>query len=145
MNEKSNQLNKNDIIEAYYKMIGEAHIKNILADLDLKQDKIKGLNTSKYLDQWLISFDKERTKKNNRIRFKNKIRKMPLKIVMSLFIVGVLMTATTFSVEAFRVKIFNFFLQKNETYTVIEKQESVNNQLIPNIDIDEFYYLAYLP
>jgi uncharacterized protein YxeA len=70
---------------------------------------------------------------------------MPLKIVMSLFIVGVLMTATTFSVEAFRVKIFNFFLQKNETYTVIEKQESVNNQLIPNIDIDEFYYLAYLP
>lgn len=55
------------------------------------------------------------------------------------------MTATTFSVEAFRVKIFNFFLQKNETYTVIEKQESVNNQLIPNIDIDEFYYLAYLP
>jgi hypothetical protein len=63
MNEKSNQLNKNDIIEAYYKMIGEANIKNILADLDLKQDKIKGLNTSKYLDQWLVSFDKERTKK----------------------------------------------------------------------------------
>lgn len=64
---------------------------------------------------------------------------------MILLIVTVLTTAVTFSVEAFRIRIFNFFIQKNETHTVIEKQNSLNNQSVPNIDIDEFYYLAYLP
>lgn len=63
MNEKSDQSNKDNIIEAYYKMIGEAHIENIIADLDSNQDKIKETTVPKSLDNWFISFEKERTKK----------------------------------------------------------------------------------
>jgi hypothetical protein len=49
------------------------------------------------------------------------------------------------SVDAFCIHFFNFFIDEKENYTEIEKREDVSNQGVPDIEVENFFYLSYLP
>ena len=72
-------------------------------------------------------------------------RSLSSRAAVFLVILIACMTVVTMSVDAFRIRFFNFFIDEKENYTEIEKREDVSNQGIPNIEVENFYYLSYVP
>lgn len=145
MSKHNSNTSKDSMMEAYYKMIGDAHVVNIAKELSSKADEIEQVNVPKSLDDWFDSFESRRKKEKNRKKWMILIKKMTSRVAVFVAIFITFMTVITLSVEGFRIRMFNFFLEKNETFTIIEKREDESNQVRPDIELESFYYLSYLP
>jgi hypothetical protein len=140
-----NKSSEEDMMEAYYKMIGEAHIDNIIEELEEDKNNIDKLIVPKSLDNWFESFERGRKKEVNRKKWMKRARKLSSRAAVFILVLIACMTVVTMSVEAFRIRFFNFFIEENENYTEIEKREDVSNQGVPDIEVENFFYLSYLP
>lgn len=138
-------IGKKSMMEAYYKMIGEAHVENIVDELAGKSDEIDKIVVPKSMDDWFDSFQKRRKQEVNRKRWLRRMRKLSARAAVFAVILVASMTVVTLSVDAFRIRVFNFFLEKNESFSEIEFAENETNQEVPDIKLDSYYYLAYLP
>ncbi|WP_113676027.1 DUF4367 domain-containing protein [Vallitalea guaymasensis] len=133
---------KNKIFESYYGYIGSCHIKNIIADQDNEGEEINEVEFPKNIDEWFVKFHrkyrrKERVKKLNR-RFK----KAGCKVAVLLLLVISMGTVLSCTVEAFRIKILNFFIEDNKEYTSVQVKE--DEESIPD-SWSNYYYPEYLP
>lgn len=145
MNGYKGNTGQNDMLKAYYKLIGEAHIENILDDLSKHEEEIRNTEVPESLNQWFTFFIQQRKKEEKR---KDRIRMMK-QFASRAAIITILLISTvtvvTFSVEAIRVRVLNFFLEVNDTYTEIQIQVEDNQQTMPDIDQVGYYYPTYLP
>ncbi len=140
-----NKSSEESMMDAYYKMIGEAHIDNIVEELEKDKNDIDKMTVPKSLDEWFGSFERGRKKISNRKKWLKRTRELSSRAAIFLVILIACMTVVTMSVDAFRIRFFNFFIDDKENYTEIEKREDVSNQAIPDIEAENFFYLSYLP
>lgn len=145
MNGYNGNTGQKDMLKAYYKLIGEAHIENILDDLSKYEEEIRNTEVPETLNQWFTYFTQQRKKEEKR---KDRIRMMKRfasrAAIITIMFVGIV-TVVTLSVEAVRVRVLNFFLEVNDTYTEIQIQVEDNQQTIPDINQVGYYYPTYLP
>lgn len=145
MSGHNSQSSEDDMMKTYYKMIGEAHVENIVEELSSKENEIDQVIVPKSLDNWFDSFDKKRKQMANRKKWMKRARKISSRAAVFIVILITCMTVVTMSVDAFRIRFFNFFVEEKSNYTEIEKKEDESNQSIPDIAQENFFYLSYLP
>jgi hypothetical protein len=147
MNMRDDDLNSgiDNMMEAYYKLIGEAHVKNLLEDLESDKDEIDQVQISKSLDDWFEGFINKREKEKQRKKWLKRIRTYSGRAAMFILVLIGVFTAVTMSVEAFRIRILNYFMEKTESYTEFKVDEVLDDQNAPKLDLDQYYYLTYLP
>ena len=133
------------MMDAYYKLVGEAHVKNILEDLENEKDEIEQIQISKSMDDWFEKFIHKKKKEKQRKKWLKQIRTYSSRAAIFILVLIGAFTVVTMSVEAFRVRIFNYFMEKNESYTEFRVDEVADGQSIPQLDIDQYYYPTYLP
>ena len=136
---------EDNMIEAYFKIIGEAHIDNIIAELDEHSEDINSVIVPKSLDSWFDSFQKRINHESIRNRRIWQIKQISARASIFAIIIFISIFMVTLSVDAFRVRVFNLFQDRNDSFMEIKFTEDESNQEIPDIDIDSYYYLSYLP
>lgn len=139
--EKNEQIE--NIMESYYRYIGYYHSENIIKELDAKSDEINQIEIPSGMEKRFEKFSKKQQRKNKLERLMKKSRNIVK--YAAVFIVCILLigTAVTCTVEAFRVKILNFFIETHEKYTTAEINEDAKNA-IPS-SWRNYYYPRYLP
>jgi len=147
MNMRDEDLNSgmDSMMDAYYKLIGEAHVKNILEELESEKDKIDKVKISKSMDDWFEIFIHKKEKKKQRKKRLKQIKLYSSRAAVFILVLIGAFAAVTMSVEAFRIRILNYLMEKNESYTEFRVDEVVDGQSIPQLDIDQYYYPKYLP
>jgi intracellular sulfur oxidation DsrE/DsrF family protein len=140
-NETNNSINDADqrLLEAYYKRIGEAHISNILQDLDNRKDEIKNVEISDAFHNRMMAFINMKKKEENRKKRIKRIKRISSRVAIILLTLSVAFTVCTLSVEAFRVKVFNLFQDTKDNYTEVKAEEEIDQE------VKGYYYPNYLP
>ncbi|MFZ7131909.1 MAG: DUF4367 domain-containing protein [Eubacteriales bacterium] len=137
-NDKSEQLMK-----AYYAYIGQYHVDNIIEELDEKSEEIKNIQVPPSLDQWF-----EKTKKQWEKKEKNKLRKQRIMVISKRVVVVLLvllssLSILTISVEAFREKVLDIFMERTDTYSHVRVDENLGEDKIEGWE--DYYVPAYIP
>jgi hypothetical protein len=55
------------------------------------------------------------------------------------------MSVLVFSAEAVRVRVLNFFMERNDKYTEVRIKEESSDTLTPDFDWDNYYHPNYMP
>jgi hypothetical protein len=142
-NEKSKE--KEKIMNSYYSYIGSSHIDNIISDLDKIEEDIQGLNFPDKLNQWFSNYIEIGKKRESSIKFKKDVKRILSRVAIFILIVFSSITILTISVEAFRVKVFNFFIDVNETHTEIRVEEDTKDNERNKPIWKDYYFPSYLP
>lgn len=146
-NKQNNETDK--IMDGFYYYIGYHHTENNAKILDKIKEgtDTNNINYPKELNEWFndyINKSKKLEKKNKRIK---KINSLSKRVAIILITLVICITTITFSVEAFRIKVLNFIIDKQERYTSIEvsgKQvENEKGKLLDNWT--DFYLPDYVP
>lgn len=145
MKKHNNNNGTNRMLEAYYECIGEAHIENIIDELNEKKDEINKIEVPESLDEWFYDFVEKDKKSKDRKRLLNRIKVFSRKAAVILLILISTMSALVFSVEAVRVRVLNFFMERNDKYTEVRINEETLDNLTPNLDWDNYYQPNYMP
>lgn len=147
MNMRDEDLNSgvDSMMKAYYKLVGEAHVKNILEDLESEKDEIDQVKISKSMDDWFEKFIHTIEKEKQRKKWLKQIKLYSSRAAVFILVLIGAFTAVTMSVEAFRIRILNYFMEKNESYTEFRVDEVIEGQSIPQLDKDHYYYPTYIP
>lgn len=134
-----------DMLRAYYKLVGEAHIENVLEELSENIKEIQNTPVSESLDQWVKLYALKQKRAIKRKTLAKKVKKYTSRAAMIAILLISSMMIVTVTVEAVRVRVLNFFLEVNESYTEIQVQVEDDDQPTPDIDQEGFYYPKYIP
>jgi hypothetical protein len=141
--------NKNDItgriLEGYYKYISEAHIDNILDELDSKKDEIDKTVISDRMNDWFRKFASDRRETEKRIRRAKQLKRISSRAAAAAAVLLVITISLAFSVEAFKYQVFSFFTKIYDRFTEIRVDDGSDD---PSAGIDwkdVYYYPSYLP
>jgi hypothetical protein len=141
MNPMKNKENK--VIEAYYGYIGEIYVDTIVDELEEKKEEINSTTFPKKLDTWVEEYIKKEEKKEKRINLIKNIKKQSKRAAIILLIIIAGISTLIFTVEAIRVRVFNFFIERNERYTEIRVEEETNIKT-PELDWENYYQPTYM-
>ncbi len=134
---------ENKIIEAYYEYIGETYVDSIVDELEDKKEEIKNTTFPKKLDTWVQEYIKKEEKKENKIRLIKNIKNQSKRAAIILLIIIAGISTLIFTVEAIRVRVFNYFIERNEKYTEIRVEEE-NDIKTPELDWENYYQPTYM-
>ncbi len=135
MNKKQNELNLYDLGHAYAKLLCE--------EADQLEEEYKYLPEPQNLDRWFKNYYKELTYEVKVCKRKEIIRRYLSRAAMLLLVLLVSVATVTMSVDAFRVKFLNLFVEEKNDHNVI-KFEEVQNIEWPS-DWNDFYYPTFIP
>jgi hypothetical protein len=133
------------ILEAYYAGIGKAHIDNIVNDLEKKKDEIEAVEVPESLDKWFFDYIEKEKRAEKRKKMFSNLKQFSKRAAILILVLVAAMSALMFTVEAVRVSVLNFFIERNEKYTEVRIDEETLNNLTPNLDWDNYYQPKYLP
>jgi len=133
---------ENKIIEAYYGYIGEIYVDSIVDELEEKNEEIKNRNFPKKLDTWVEEYIKKEEKKEKKTKLIKNIKKQSKRAAIILLIIIAGISTLIFTVEAIRVRVFNYFIERNERYTEIRVEE--NEIETPELDWENYYQPTYM-
>lgn len=141
------------VLEAYYATIGEAHLANIVEELEANKEEIEQIKVPESLTDWLETFVTGLIKREKKEARKRQSRKYASRAAVVLLMITLTGTILTFSVEAIRIRVFNMLLTATDTYTEIRFDEEVTSHVSestrPNFVFDEkvagHYYPTYIP
>lgn len=135
-------LKQNKLMSAYYDYIGENHIDNICAEIDSLKEKIESTEVPESLDDWFSQYIKSIKKREIKNRLIGIIRKFFPRVAVSLFVLLVSLITLTFSVDALRVKVYNFLLTDHNEYSSVRIEEAAEGV---TIDWEQYYFPDYIP
>lgn len=108
------------VMEAYYRVVGEAHVDNVLRQLDAAEEVIEGQKVPETLHEWFDGFIKGVKKAQGRQERRQLSKQFMARasVILAIFIAiaGIL----TVSVEAIRIRVFNMLLETQEQFTEIQ-------------------------
>jgi hypothetical protein len=133
---------ENKIIEAYYGYIGEIYVDSIVDELEEKNEEIKNRNFPKKLDTWVEEYIRKEEKKEKKTKLIKNIKKQSKRAAIILLIIIAGISTLIFTVEAIRVRVFNYFIERNERYTEIRVEE--NEIETPELDWENYYQPTYM-
>jgi hypothetical protein len=135
---------ENKVIEAYYGYIGEIYVDSIVDELQEKNEEIKDTSFPEKLDAWVEEYIRKEEKKEKKIKLVKNIKKQSKRAAIILLIIIAGISTLIFTVEAIRVRVFNYFIERNERYTEIKVEEE-NNIKTPELDWENYYQPTYMP
>ena len=141
MSEHINNNKSEKLMEAYYKYIGECHIENIVSELEDKRDEIGQIQISESLDKWFEKYSNERKKREKQLKRKKQVKIVLFRVAVIAVLLIASLSVVTFSIEAMRVRVLNFFMETHEKYTIVRVEEDYTLA----IPWDDYYYPTYLP
>ncbi|MEA1975052.1 MAG: DUF4367 domain-containing protein [Bacillota bacterium] len=127
--------------------IGYEHVNNICDETDELLKKYKDIEIPESLDKWFRTY---KIKNDRKIKFK-KFKKSALlvskRVAMFLIAVVIITLTLTISVEAFRLKFFNIFVETNDKYSFVKTDENIKVDYLEKIPNEwtSFYYPKILP
>jgi hypothetical protein len=133
---------ENKVIEAYYGYIGEIYVDSIVDELEEKNEEIKNRNFPKKLDTWVEEYIRKEEKKEKKTKLIKNIKKQSKRAAIILLIIIAGISTLIFTVEAIRVRVFNYFIERNERYTEIRVEE--NEIETPELDWENYYQPTYM-
>ena len=141
---QSNDFAKTEkVIAAYCHYIGECHLDNISKELENKKVAIETLPYPDSMSQWFEEFIQERKKREVQARRKKLLKRISSRAAMFLIVLSAAFFFVTVSVEAFRVRVFNFFKEANDRYTSVRVVETTG--VVSSILGEDYYYPLFLP
>lgn len=150
-----NPTSNDHIMESYYSFIGEAHLANVLEELEANKEQIEQVEVPKSLTKWLESYVANLVHKKKQQLRKSQMSKYASRAAVLLLFVILTGTILTFSVEAIRIRVFNMMLSATDSYTEIRFDEAEEaptvamDTVIPNFFFEDKvmgnYYPAYIP
>lgn len=143
LKKQANDMNK-EIMESYYRHIGHSHIDNIIAELEKDKDLIEQVQISEEKKKWYKNFISMLKKKEEKTKRRKLFKKYSIRAATFLLVIFLCVSFLTVSVEGFRVKLFNYLVEKNEKFTSVKIEENYNDEMI-NISDWDHYYPSYLP
>lgn len=143
----SEQVNnsKEKLMESYFSYIGSSHIENVINELEEKKEEINKIQVSKKLDNWFKDYIKKIKKKDKKIKAIKNIKNVSSRAAIFILILLMSLSVMTISVEAFRVRVFNFIVETNEKYTSMKVDEKVDYDENSILTWDGYYSLLYIP
>ncbi len=110
-----------------------------------EKDEIDKVKISKSMDDWFEKFIHTKEKEKQRKKWLKQIKLYSSRVAVFILVLISMFAVVTMSVEAFRVRILNYFMEKSESYTEFRVDEVVDGQSTPQLDMDQYYYPTYLP
>jgi len=132
------------ILEAFYAGIGKAHIDNIVNDLEKRKDEIEAVEVPESLDKWFYDYIEKMKKAEKRKKLFSNLKQVSKRAAIIILVLIAAMSTLMFTVEAVRVRVLNFFIERNEKYTEVRIDEE-KGVMTPNLDWDSYYSPGYLP
>ncbi len=133
--------------EAFLYDLSYKHSENICDETDKLLEEYKNIEPPKSMDTWFedyINEQKNIEKKKEITKYKKNILKRAAIFIVVIFTIGATITV---SVEAFRLKFFNLFINKTEHYTDLSVLSEDNEEIKfdrPE-DLQDYLYPTYLP
>jgi len=147
MNEKSKEemeeLKK--LNEAYLKDIGYEYMNAVCEEADVVMKKYVDLEVPKSLNKWFYGYMEEQKKEAKRLKRKKTMIKMSKRVAAVFLISGIVLSAVTLSVDAFRFKLFNLILETKERFGLMFYEEEKQELLLHIPEDWTGYYTAFLP
>jgi len=138
------QEKQNILMSAFYGYIGEHHVDNICDEIDSLKEEIDKIEIPETLDDWFDGYVKNARKKDNQKRINVKMRSISSKTAVILLVLFLSFVTLTFSVEAFRIQVFNLLFMDHDEYSNVKiEREPAEDKTI--IEWDHYYYPAYIP
>jgi hypothetical protein len=139
-----NQTNNNhDFDESYYAYIGSKYVDVLESDLNNSINDISEIAISDNLDDWFKEYNSKIQKELGRKKIINVTKK--LSKFVAVFILSITCSLYFFSpqVEGFKLKIMNWVIDDNDSYTNINVEENLS--ALPPEFKGTVYTLTYLP
>lgn len=124
---------------ATFKAIGEAHIINLIEDLEAQSEYVKKIRISQSMEDWSTSLTKEIKKKKMKNKFSSNKAAIFLLILLGAF------SITTLSVEAQRHQLFEYFTEIKEEFMRIYRSDDIISLPDPKLDINHYFYPTVAP
>jgi len=138
------QEKQNILMSAFYGYIGEHHVDNICDEIDSLKEEIDKIEIPETLDDWFDGYVKNARKKDNQKRINVKMRSISSKTAVILLVLFLSFVTLTFSVEAFRIQLYNLLFFDHDEYSNIKiEQEPAEDKT--TIKWKHYYYPTYLP
>jgi len=126
--------------------IGFHHSERICAEMDELLEQYKDLEYPKSIDNWVDSFQESRQKKEK--RKKNIKRRIAFiqRAAVFLIMAVIALSTVTMSVDAYRIRFFNFIIDTKEKFTIVKVDEITIRDDFSKIPIDweSFYYPTFV-
>ncbi len=134
------------LFSGLYYQIGKHQANKVSEDLENLRETVEDLPYPHALDDWFEEFLKEQKREERTRQNKKKIHTFTKNVAIFLLLLTGGVTLTTFSVEAFRMRVFNLVSEISEKYSKIEfvEKDSLSNESVA-IPWDLYFYPEYLP
>jgi len=123
---------------------GHAYSERLNEKADAVNEQYMDLPEPLELQQWYKEFKDELEKDVSRNRLKVMTRRYASRAAIILCAILLSAAAITLSVEAFRIKFFNLFIETGSDHNRIEFQEEGDSLALPK-EWENYYYPAWLP
>lgn len=132
-----------NIMESYYKYIGQCHVENVLWEVEKVQKEIDLVQIPLSLDQWFESYSKNAKAEEERLQKRHNRKRMLSKAAMFIVVLFVSFSFLTFTVDAVRIKVFNLIVDMKDLYSGIKVEEGIGKANTEHVGNE--YYPKYVP
>jgi len=134
------------LLSGLYYQIGKQYAEHISKELEDLDEAVNQLDYPEGLNAWFQEFLQENEKKEQNVRRRKQLNGFSRRAAIFLIVIISGFALTTLSVEAFRLRLFNFVTEIKDQYTKIDIKENSGPQE-ENIELhlDNTFYPAYMP
>lgn len=135
--------------DSFLTYIGKGAEDSMLSEFDEWEKKNPNINVPKDTELKILAMTNEFQKKYNKKVMQKSIRRFGKVACLALIIIATVFTIAVVSVDALRIRVFDFLLQDEGEYRVVDSietstEDSHIKELVPD-DWKSFFYPSYLP
>jgi len=134
------------LLSGLYYQIGKQYAEHISKELDDMEETVSQLEYPEGLNVWFQEFLQENEKKEQNDRRRKQLNGFSRRTAIFLIVIISGFALTTLSVEAFRLRLFNFVTEIKYQYTKIEFRENNGPQEeSAGLDLENTLFPGYMP
>ena len=134
------------LLSGLYYQIGKQYAEHISKELDDMDVAVNQLDYPEGLNAWFQEFLQENEKKEQNVRRRKQLNGFSRRAAIFLIVIISGFALTMLSVEAFRLRLFNFVTEIKDQYTKIEfKENNGPQEESTGLDLENAFYPSYMP
>lgn len=134
------------LLSGLYYQIGKQYAEHISKELEDLDEAVNQLDYPDGLNAWFQEFLQENEKKEQNVRRRKQLNGFSRRAAIFLIVIISGFALTTLSVEAFRLRLFNFVTEIKDQYTKIEFMENSEPQEeSTGLDWENALFPGYMP
>ena len=134
------------LLSGLYYQIGKQYAEHISKELEDIDEAVNQLDYPEGLNAWFQEFLQENEKKEQNVRRRKQLNGFSRRAAIFLIVIISGFALTTLSVEAFRLRLFNFVTEIKDQYTKIEfKENSGPYEESTGLELENTLFPGYMP